>query len=176
MASDILASVAESWVSIRPELVDYIAIPAKSPAFDPDWQANGHIDAAVSLITEWCAANAPSDAQVQVHQLEGRTPVITIAVPAFAPTGASPAKFGAAADDTVLLYGHLDKQPEMTGWHEGLGPWTPVLRGDRLYGRGGADDGYSAFAIVAALNAVRGSAGPTRAASPSSKPARKAAR
>jgi acetylornithine deacetylase/succinyl-diaminopimelate desuccinylase-like protein len=45
----------------------------------------------------------------------------------------------------------MDKQPEMTGWSEGLGPWQPVLRGDRLYGRGGADDGYSTFASLAAL-------------------------
>ena len=31
------------------------------------------------------------------------------------------------------LYGHLDKQPEMTGWRDGLGPWTPVLEDDKLY-------------------------------------------
>jgi acetylornithine deacetylase/succinyl-diaminopimelate desuccinylase-like protein len=57
--------------------------------------------------------------------------------------------------DTVLLYGHLDKQPEMTGWREGLGPWTPVLEGDRLYGRGGADDGYAIFASLTAINILR---------------------
>jgi acetylornithine deacetylase/succinyl-diaminopimelate desuccinylase-like protein len=39
----------------------------------------------------------------------------------------------------------------MVGWREGLSPWEPVLEGDRLYGRGGADDGYSAFASLAAL-------------------------
>jgi acetylornithine deacetylase/succinyl-diaminopimelate desuccinylase-like protein len=57
-------------------------------------------------------------------------------------------------NDTVLLYGHLDKQPEMSGWRAGLAPWTPVLEGDRLYGRGGADDGYAAFASLAALEAL----------------------
>src|SRR5262249_43257825 len=59
------------------------------------------------------------------------------------------------SQETVLLYGHLDKQPEMTGWRPGLSPWEPVLEGDKLYGRGGADDGYSAFASLAALRLVR---------------------
>jgi acetylornithine deacetylase/succinyl-diaminopimelate desuccinylase-like protein len=47
----------------------------------------------------------------------------------------------------------------MTGWGEGLGPWTPVLRGDRLYGRGGADDGYAAFASLTAIEAVQTAGG-----------------
>ena len=50
-----------------------------------------------------------------------------------------------SGDDCVLLYGHLDKQPEMTGWADDLGPWKPVIKGDKLYGRGGADDGYATF-------------------------------
>ena len=87
---------------------------------------------------------------MEVHELAGRTPVIVIEVPAFG---------GAPADDTVVLYGHLDKQPEMHGWRDGLGPWTPVLEGDRLYGRGGADDGYAAFASLAAIEAVRAGGG-----------------
>jgi acetylornithine deacetylase/succinyl-diaminopimelate desuccinylase-like protein len=62
---------------------------------------------------------------------------------------------GGPADDTVLLYGHLDKQPELFGWREGLGPWNPVLDGDRLYGRGGADDGYSTFASLACIEAAQ---------------------
>jgi acetylornithine deacetylase/succinyl-diaminopimelate desuccinylase-like protein len=68
------------------------------------------------------------------------------------------------AGDTVLLYGHLDKQPEMTGWREGLGPWTPVIEGDKLYGRGGADDGYAIFASLTAINALRDRACRTPAA------------
>lgn len=149
-ASDVRASVDATWEEAIPVLCDYIAIPAKSPAFDPAWETTGHLAEAVELIRSWCAANAPDDADVVVHQITGRTPVITIEVPAFgAPT----------SGETVLLYGHLDKQPEMDGWREGLGPWTPVLEGDRLYGRGGGDDGYSAFAVIAALNAVRASGG-----------------
>jgi acetylornithine deacetylase/succinyl-diaminopimelate desuccinylase-like protein len=58
------------------------------------------------------------------------------------------------SEDTILLYGHLDKQPEMVGWAEGTGPWTPVQKGDRLFGRGGADDGYAMYGALSALLAL----------------------
>ena len=132
--------------SITPSLIDYIRIPNKSPAFDPDWKKNGYMDEAVTLISDWCRANAIDDMTLEVIQLEGRTPLIYIDVPG-------------VGEDCVVLYGHLDKQPEMVGWHEGLGPWSPVLDGDRLYGRGGADDGYSAFASLTAIRAVRAAGG-----------------
>ena len=132
--------------SITPSLIDYIRIPNKSPAFDPDWKKNGYMDEAVTLISDWCRANAIDDMSLEVIQLEGRTPLIYIDVPG-------------VGEDCVVLYGHLDKQPEMVGWHEGLGPWSPVLDGDRLYGRGGADDGYSAFASLTAIRAVRAAGG-----------------
>ena len=124
--------------SIVPTLEEYIRIPNKSPAFDAEWEAHGHMEKAVSLISTWCEKNAVPGTTVEVVRLEGRTPVILMEVPG-------------SVDDTVLLYGHLDKQPEMVGWSDGLGPWTPVRRGDRLYGRGGADDGYAAFASLTAL-------------------------
>ena len=105
---------------------------------------------AVDLVRDWCSARAIPGATVEVHELPNRTPMVVVEVP---PAGGGP------ADDTVLLYGHLDKQPEMEGWRDGLGPWTPVLDGDRLYGRGGADDGYSAFASLTAIEAVRAAGG-----------------
>jgi acetylornithine deacetylase/succinyl-diaminopimelate desuccinylase-like protein len=130
--------------AITPTLVDYIRIPNKSPAFDPDWQAHGYMDEAVTLLETWARQRLPDlpGATLEVVRLEGRTPVIFIEVPGSVP-------------DTVLLYGHLDKQPEMTGWAEGLGPWVPVLKGDKLYGRGGADDGYAMFGALAALLALK---------------------
>ena len=135
--------------SALPTLIDYIRIPAKSPAYDADWEAHGHLAAAADLIASWCGARE-LPAAVEVRSLHGRTPVVLVEVPAHG--DGDPA-------DTVLLYGHLDKQPGFTGWKEGLGPWTPVLDGDRLYGRGGADDGYSAFAALSALEAVRATGG-----------------
>ena len=134
-----------TWDGVVPLLQDYIAIPNVSPVFDPQWKSNGHMDRAVALITDWCRARPIPGLNVEVVELDGRTPVILMEIPA---TG------GADDTDTVLLYGHLDKQPEMEGWRDGLGPWTPVLDGDRLYGRGGADDGYSAFAALTAIEAV----------------------
>ncbi|MDB5477265.1 MAG: family metallo-hydrolase [Phenylobacterium sp.] len=144
-ASALNQFVEEIWrEEITPALVDYIRIPAKSPHFDPDWQANGHIDAAVAHMTGWAKAKLAElpGATLEVVRLEGRTPVILIEAPG-------------EIDDTVLLYGHLDKQPEMSGWSEGLGPWEPVIRGDKLYGRGGADDGYAIYASVTALLALQ---------------------
>lgn len=129
---------------IVPQLVEYIRIPNKSPMFDPKWMEHGYMDAAVKLMETWARSKLSSlpGATLEVVRLEGRTPLIYIEVPG---TG----------DDTVVLYGHLDKQPEMTGWAEGLGPWTPVLKGDKLYGRGGADDGYAIFGSLAALLALQ---------------------
>jgi acetylornithine deacetylase/succinyl-diaminopimelate desuccinylase-like protein len=136
------AFLNEMWdASVVPSLVDYIRIPNKSPSFDKEWVAHGYMDAAVSLMEKWARAQleAIPGARLEVVRLPGRTPLIFIEIPG---EGAEP----------VLLYGHLDKQPEFTGWAEGLGPWTPVKRGDKLYGRGGADDGY---ALYGALSAIR---------------------
>jgi acetylornithine deacetylase/succinyl-diaminopimelate desuccinylase-like protein len=135
--------VNEAWDhDILTVISDYIRIPAKSPAFDPGWEKNGHLDAAVRLLEGWSRAQAIDGLQVEVVRLPGRTPLIFMEVPGDAP-------------GCILLYGHLDKQPEMTGWTEGLGPWIPVLQKDRLYGRGGADDGYSTFAALTAIRALR---------------------
>jgi acetylornithine deacetylase/succinyl-diaminopimelate desuccinylase-like protein len=131
-------------------LHDYIAIPNVSLDFDPDWREHGHMQRAVDLIADWSRARPIPGLVVTVHELPGRTPLIAMEIP---PAG------GGSADDTVLLYGHLDKQPEMEGWRPDLGPWTPVLEGDRLYGRGGADDGYAAFASLTAIEAVHAAAG-----------------
>jgi acetylornithine deacetylase/succinyl-diaminopimelate desuccinylase-like protein len=127
--------------SILPELMDYVRIPNRSPAFDPDWEAHGHMEAAVQLMRRWAEAQALPGAHIEVLRLPGRTPVLMVDVPG-------------SADDCVLMYGHLDKQPEFTGWSDGLDPWTPVLRDGKLYGRGGADDGYALFASLAALRAL----------------------
>jgi acetylornithine deacetylase/succinyl-diaminopimelate desuccinylase-like protein len=129
--------------SIVPTLVEYIGIPNKSPMFDPKWREHGHMQRAVDLLAGWAKDHLPPGATLEVVQVEDRTPVIFIEVPGTARDG-----------DTVLMYGHLDKQPEMTGWDDGLGPWLPVMRGERLYGRGGADDGYAIFASLTALNVL----------------------
>src|SRR6266513_2563210 len=133
-------NLSEFWQdAIVPTLVEYIRIPAKSPHFDRDWQSHGYIDEAARLAAQWCERNAIAGMKLEIVRLEGRTPCLFIDVPGTA-----------SSKDTVLLYGHLDKQPEMTGWREGLGPWTPVIQEGKLYGRGGADDGYAVFCAIAA--------------------------
>ncbi|HEX4928657.1 MAG TPA: M20 family metallopeptidase [Burkholderiales bacterium] len=140
-----MKTVAEFWDdAIVPALVEYIRIPAKSPHFDRDWRSHGYIDDAARLAAQWCEAHALPGMSVEIVRLAGRTPCLFADVP------------GTAQDaGTVLIYGHLDKQPEMTGWRDGLGPWKPVVRAGKLYGRGGADDGYAVFAALAALRALR---------------------
>ena len=138
-------SIDQCWSDeIVPTLFEYIKIPNKSPAFDPDWAAHSYMDEAVSLFERWARAKLPSlpGADLEVVRLPGRTPVILIEVPG-------------EGEDTVLLYGHLDKQPEMVGWTQGFGPWIPRLEGDKLYGRGGADDGYAMFGALSALMALK---------------------
>jgi acetylornithine deacetylase/succinyl-diaminopimelate desuccinylase-like protein len=133
---------------ILPVLTDYIRIPNKSPHFDPDWEAHGHMDRAVAMFEAWARKKLAriEGATLDVVRLKGRTPLIFMEIPGNTPKN---------KDATVLLYGHLDKQPEMKGWTEGTGPWVPVRKDDKLYGRGGADDGYAMFASLAAILKLR---------------------
>ena len=146
-ATSLLTFIDGKWDDdIVPQLVEYIRIPNKSPMFDADWATHGHMDRAVELMRAWVTAQSIAGLALEVVQLPGRTPLIFIEIPA---------TDGHAGEDCVLLYGHLDKQPEMTGWDAGLGPWEPVLIGDRLYGRGGADDGYAIFGSLAAIQSLQ---------------------
>ncbi|SFA79021.1 Acetylornithine deacetylase/Succinyl-diaminopimelate desuccinylase [Amycolatopsis marina] len=135
---------------ILPSLSGLVEIPALSPGFDSDWQRSGHLDAAVEHVRAWLAAREIPGASIDVVRLADRSPLLLLDVPA------TP---GAEDRGTVLMYGHLDKQPPVGGWSSGLGPWTPVLREGRLYGRGSADDGYAGYAATAALEAVRAGGG-----------------
>ena len=128
--------------SILPSLAEYVAIPNKSPMFDADWEANGYMEDAVKHMLAWVEAQNVAGLTSEVHRLPGRTPTILLTIEGH-------------NDDTVLIYGHLDKQPEFNGWEDGLGPWLPVFRDDKLYGRGGADDGYAIYSAIAAIKSLQ---------------------
>ncbi|MEI8241449.1 MAG: M20/M25/M40 family metallo-hydrolase, partial [Actinomycetota bacterium] len=138
--------IDEAWSEALPTLMDYIAVPARSPMFDPEWEASGHLARAAALLHDWASHRSIDGMSVELVAAEGLTPVLFIEIPATKPD---------LADRAVLVYGHMDKQPEMEPWSDGLGPWQPVLRGDRLYGRGGADDGYSVFAALIAIESIQ---------------------
>ncbi|HZU56624.1 MAG TPA: M20/M25/M40 family metallo-hydrolase [Actinocrinis sp.] len=145
--------VDELWTrSALPSLAEFVRIPALSPLYDASWAANGHLQAATEHVGAWIKARALPGARIEALTLEGRSPLLIADIPATA---------GAAARNagTVILYGHLDKQPPLDGWSAGLEPWKPVLRDGRLYGRGAADDGYSGYAATTALEAVRAAGG-----------------
>jgi acetylornithine deacetylase/succinyl-diaminopimelate desuccinylase-like protein len=145
-AAQALQQIGAQWDGdILHRLSDYIAIPAKSLAFDPDWAAHGFIDRVVRDAAEWVESQKVPGLKLEVVRIDGRTPVIFFEI-AGTKTG---------SDQTVLMYGHLDKQPEFTGWRNDLGPWTPKYEDGRLYGRGGADDGYAVYAAIAAVQALK---------------------
>ncbi|MDP3323809.1 MAG: M20/M25/M40 family metallo-hydrolase, partial [Hydrogenophaga sp.] len=145
-ASALQAHVDTAWAHrIVPELVRYIEVPAKSPMFDPDWAANGLLERVLQSAADWVCAQQVEGLALEIVRLNDahgvpRTPVLFFEVPA-TKTGST---------ETVLMYGHLDKQPEFTGWRSDLGPWTPKYEDGKLFGRGGADDGYAVYASVAA--------------------------
>lgn len=126
---------------ILPTLFEYIRIPNKSPAFDPEWEANGHMDKVVKLVEGWVNQHKPENSALHTFKENDKTPLMILDIPG-------------KADGTILMYGHLDKQPEMEGWSDGLEPWSPTLKNDKLYGRGGADDGYAVFASVCAVKSL----------------------
>jgi acetylornithine deacetylase/succinyl-diaminopimelate desuccinylase-like protein len=145
-AAQTLDQVSVLWDDqIVPCLQDYIRVPAKSPMFDADWEAHGYIDTVVRSTAAWIEAQNVAGLKLEIVRLPGRTPVLFFEV----------AATRAESTQTVLVYGHLDKQPEFSGWRSDLGPWTPHLEDGRLYGRGGADDGYAAYAAIAAIQALK---------------------
>ncbi len=145
-AAQALGQVSAQWDSdIVQQISDYIAIPAKSPGFDADWKAHGYIDTVMRNAAAWVEAQKVEGLTLEVVRLEGRTPVLFFEIPATR----------ADSSQTVLMYGHLDKQPEFTGWRSDLGPWIPKYQDGKLYGRGGADDGYAVYASIAAVQALK---------------------
>ena len=144
--STLLEQVTRQWDDeIIPELKAFISVPAKSPHFDPDWEKNGYIEQVAQQALAWIKKQPLKGLQVELVRLPGRTPVLFFEVPA---------SNGDDSGRTVMFYGHLDKQPEMVGWRDDLGPWKPVVEGDKLYGRGSVDDGYAVFSAVASLVAL----------------------
>ncbi|MGH8805424.1 MAG: M20/M25/M40 family metallo-hydrolase, partial [Polaromonas sp.] len=172
-AAQALSQVTAQWDGdIVKQITDYIAIPAKSPMFDSDWAQHGFIDTVMRNAAAWVEAQKVEGLTLEIVRLEGRTPVLFFEIPASsggdlsaaglpqgakAPSGGSAAREAASvgASPTVLMYGHLDKQPEFSGWRSDLGPWTPKYEDGKLYGRGGADDGYAVYASIAAVQALK---------------------
>jgi len=148
-ASALAAFAARTWdEEIVPAVTNYIAIPAKSPMFDADWVANGHIERVITDAARWVESKQVAGLKLEVVRIAGRTPVIFFEVPATKSGG------NEADAPTICLYGHLDKQPEFNGWRNDLGPWTPKYVDGLLYGRGGADDGYAVYAAITAILAL----------------------
>jgi len=130
--------------SVIPGLSEYIAIPNTSRLYDKEWETNGLLLQAANHLVQWTKNQDLKNCKVELLNEPTRTPMILIEVD------------GTHANaETFLFYGHLDKQPHMVGWREGLGAAKPVIENDKLYGRGSSDDGYSIFAAVATIKACQ---------------------
>jgi acetylornithine deacetylase/succinyl-diaminopimelate desuccinylase-like protein len=138
-------TIEAAWEErVLPALFEYTRIRCLSPAFDPAWAEHGAIMAAAELLRDWVKEQDAS-LHTEIVQLPGRTPVLLVD--------------NGGSGDPILIYGHMDKQPPLGEWREGLSPFEPVREGDLLYGRGTGDDGYSTFAAVTALGAAGGGRG-----------------
>lgn len=131
-----------AWRRSLPEFAELVAVPALSPAFDPDGARSAHLAAAAALLRESAVRTGLPGLSAEVVTLEGLSPTVCVTVPATPGLEDAP---------PALLYGHYDRQPPLGPWRAGLAPFSPVIEGDRLYGRGAADDAWAAFGAFGAL-------------------------
>lgn len=137
------------WISeqvdsnLTPTIADFIRIPNQSRAYDPAYATNGLQQKACNFCIDWAKKLDVAGLKLELIEEEGRTPVVLGIVDV-------PDK------PTVLMYGHIDKQPPLTNdWAEGLHPYEPVIKDGKMYGRGGADDGYAFFASLLIIKALQ---------------------
>ncbi|KAJ9455791.1 Cys-Gly metallodipeptidase DUG1 [Diplonema papillatum] len=142
--------VKATWdETIMPAMMKYLEVPNQSPNYDPEERKNGLTEQAMAVLVDWVKAQDVEGMEVHLMEEAGKTPFLLVDIKS---TATSDSK-------TLLMYGHMDKQPPMEdtapGWMEGLGAYTPVVRDGKLYGRGGADDGYAVFAAITSVRALQ---------------------
>src|SRR4030095_3284448 len=144
--ADLNEFVAAKWdEDLLPQLVDYVRVPAKSPAFDASWEAHGHLRSVVKTAEQWCRQQSIAGLTIEIIAIDGKTPCLLFDVPS---------THGLGNDRTAFFYGHLTKKPEVVGWRDDLGRWKPVVEDGKLYGRGSADDGYAIYAALTTIAAL----------------------
>ena len=120
-------------------LSDFISVPNLTPMVDAEYLTNGNIEKAIATVDEYVNKLQIQGLTRHIVQPEGFPPLVVYVID------------GQGSETNLRLYGHLDKQPWMEPWDEGLGPTTPVVRNGKLYGRGAVDDGYAVFASMLAI-------------------------
>jgi acetylornithine deacetylase/succinyl-diaminopimelate desuccinylase-like protein len=148
----------EKWLrqktkeELIPAICEFIKIPNQSRLFDAEWATNGLQEKACQFAIDFANSQKLKGFSIQFIQEEGKTPALLGIVDPFAGSG----EVTEDLKKTILMYGHIDKQPPLNGkWSEGLGPHTPVIKDGKLYGRGGNDDGYAWFSCVLMAKALQ---------------------
>lgn len=131
--------------SFEPSLEEFIKIPNLSPAYDPDWKTNGRLKQAAEHLKSFAEQTGIKGLKTALFGDQDTTPLLFISIDASEKTDTK----------TVLMYGHLDKQPPFIGWDANKGPTKPVIEDGRLYGRGSSDDGYALYAALLSIKALQ---------------------
>lgn len=127
---------------VIPALIEYIKIDNLSRTYDTEWNTNGKLQKAAQYIVQWVRDLKVDGLSVEIIQDQGYSPLIFTEIQGQIP-------------HTLFFYGHYDKQPPMVGWMEGIGATNPKIINGKLYGRGGADDGYATFSTILAIKALQ---------------------
>ena len=141
-ATQTLKNIDQHWEDWYVKgLADFVRVPNLTPLVDPDYLTNGLCEKAMACVDDYINKLEVKGLQKKIYQPEGSVPLIVYVVE----------KSEGAADTQIMFYGHLDKQPWMDGWREGISPIDPVIIDDYMYGRGSTDDGYAAFSTMLAI-------------------------
>ena len=135
------ARVAAQFADVRADLEALVRIPSVSnEAFD-----RAHVEDSAAAVAQLLRdAGMPEVDVLRVTGADGTAGAPAVVARRPAPAGAP----------TVLLYAHHDVQPPGDEAHWSTPPFEPTQRGDRLFGRGAADDKAGVVAHVGALRAL----------------------
>jgi acetylornithine deacetylase/succinyl-diaminopimelate desuccinylase-like protein len=121
-----------------------VRIPSLNPNYDPEWRKNGALLKQCEHMAAFASSKELKGCSIHPLRDGDRTPFLIIVIEA---------SEGNTTTNSVLMYGHMDKQPFGEGWK--YPPTEPVIEGGKLFGRGSSDDCYSFYSAILAVKACQ---------------------